>query len=170
PDLLLPLGEHVAADLFDRRDALGDVRGPRRAPLVQRLELLVLRLELAALEAGQALERFEGRLDLLLRVGLRLARLLDALDEQVALLVAELLHRRVVEGAAGGEPREGEGERCEDLLHRRHGSEPLFSARPGPRATPRSPYAGPEASMTEPVSRSSTSTRPRSTPRSGART
>src|SRR5690606_16707000 len=108
----------------DARDPPRDVLGRRLRPAVLRLELLVALLELAARNPGQRAQRLVGALELRLRLLLALARILDTVDEQLALRVAEDLHRAVVHRAARGERRRheedgeesgGDGPRLPDL-------------------------------------------------------
>src|SRR5690606_22267835 len=81
-----------------------------------------------ALHLDHVTKPLECRLELFLRLLLRLARIADASDENVALLDAELLHRPVVETVAAG-GRAGSDEEQAERGAESAGHPPIVAAR-----------------------------------------
>src|SRR5690606_28057300 len=106
--------------------------GGALAALVLAVQPRVRRLEFAARLPGELLEGLVGRLELLLRLRLVRPALLHPLDEQVTLVVAERLHRAVIDGAAGGTEEDREGD---EGCATRHACD-AASCLPRPRAAP----------------------------------
>ena len=100
-DFGLPFLEEIIADLIDGLDAVVKFVGLPLGVFILRVELFVGLFEIAALEAGEFLEGFEGGLEFLLGLFLIFLGIDDALDEDVALFLAEGFHGFVVGGLAG---------------------------------------------------------------------
>src|SRR5262245_53070883 len=91
--LVFPFVEERRRDVLDGFDTVVYFSGFRFAPIQLRLELIVFFLERPATRPEDGAESIERGLKLLLGFLLRVARLLDTAHQNVALVMAELLHR-----------------------------------------------------------------------------
>ena len=105
-ELGLPLPEERLGDVLHVRDSLVDGLRLLLAALEFRIEPLVGLLQFAAFKAHQGGELLQGGLELLLRLLLGVPGVLHAIDQQVPLVIAELLHGRVVGALAAPQDRQ----------------------------------------------------------------
>src|SRR5690606_41837602 len=90
-ELVFPLLEKIVCDALDAIDPIRHGLSASFAALVRRIQPVVDLLEVAAVEADDAPVLLESRLELLLRVVLGVPGILDAIDEDVALLDTDRL-------------------------------------------------------------------------------
>lgn len=83
-------------------DAFMDSFGPRLTALKFLVQAFVVRFKVAAVELRDCAELFQGRLELLLGRFLIIARTLDSIHEDLALLHSELFHRLVIHRLTSG--------------------------------------------------------------------
>ncbi len=105
-----PFAEEGLGDVLDGLDAGAHGLGAGLAGFELGVERVVESLDLARLDGGEGEELFERGLELFLGLGLGVAGVLDARDEDVAFGVAEFLGGLVVGVRAAGEQGDGEEE------------------------------------------------------------
>src|SRR5690606_19816193 len=105
-ELVLPLRKEIPSDAFDRIDAAANLVRAGDAPLVFGVDSIICPLELAAVDFDDAAKLLERGGELLLRIGLCIARVRHAVDEDVALLDPErfvgAIHRRLATAEKNG--------------------------------------------------------------------
>ena len=115
-EFCLPLIEQVLGDTFDVVDATADSSGTVLTVLEFRFQIAVLIFEVTASIVSDGNELLECRLELYLGLLLGVARVLDAVHQDIAFFETEALHGAVIRGLAAGH-QQGERKQENSQLH-----------------------------------------------------